>query len=1096
MNIFKSSVFNGCAAVSFALLLLFASQATGQDSDVPKDPSPEIDRSLLGGLTMRNIGPALMSGRIGDIAVDPEDTSTWYLGVASGGVWKTTNAGTTWQPIFENQSTYSIGCVAIDPQNRHCIWVGSGENNSQRSVGYGDGVYKSDDGGRSFQHVGLESSEHIAKIIVHPKDSDVVFVASQGPLWKEGGQRGLYKTKDGGKSWELVLEISKNTGITDFVLDPRDPDCIYAASYQRRRHQWVLIDGGPESTIYKSTDGGESWKKISRGLPSGDLGRIGLAISPVQPDVLYATVEAASGSGFYRSANRGETWSRQSSYVSSSPQYYQEIVADPNMMDRVYALDTYLQVTEDGGKTFQSVGERFKHVDNHALYIDPLNSDHLLVGCDGGLYESFDRGDNYKYFPNLPITQFYKIAVDNSEPFYYVYGGTQDNATQGGPSETDNVHGIRNSDWFITVFGDGFDPAVDPNDPNTVYSQWQYGGLVRYDRTTGETTDIKPQESADGPALRWNWDSALHISPHNSHRIYYASQILFMSEDRGDSWKPISEDLTRNLDRNQLKVMGRVWSEDAVAKNTSTSFYGTIVTISESPLVPELIYVGTDDGLVQVTEDGGKSWRKIEQFKHCDVPEFAYVSDIEASKHDPDSVYVVAQNFKRGDFKPYLLKSEDRGQTWRVIQGDLPENGPAFCIAEDGENEGLLFAGTEFGAFVTLDDGEKWLPLPGLPTIAVRDLEIQARENDLVLGTFGRGIYILDDYSMLRHVDAEALKDSEATIFPISTAKMYVPARPMAGGQKAYQGSSFFVADNPEFGATIRYHLKDSIRSEGSKRKQEVASASRSGRDTPYPSWETLKAEDREESPANWMVIRDDRGDVIRRLRASGSAGTHSLVWNFRLTGLTPHQIGSPGFGPMALPGTYSAQLVHWDGEEFRDLTEPVEFECVPLRQNAMDQGTQKNLAKFRKDVGEVQRVLLAANSVLSDAQNRIRYMKSLVEQSPQVDLALREDVRKLELQLMDLDEVLSGDPTKPRRSEPEMPGLLGRLQNVVGGIWSAQREPTGTHRQNLKIVKDAMPDLLSELRTIVERKIPDLDKKFEEAKAPWTPGRKLPNWK
>jgi len=429
----------------------------GQDSDEPEDPAPGLNSSSLSGLKFRSIGPALMSGRIIDIAVDPVDRSTWYVGAASGGVWKTENAGTTFKPIFDGYGSYSIGCVTIDPHNRHTIWVGTGENNSQRSVGYGDGLYKSIDGGRSFKRVGLEASEHIAKIIVHPDDSDTVYVAAQGPLWKSGGQRGVYQTTDGGETWKPILQISDDTGVTDLVLDPRDPDTMYAASYQRRRHVWTLIDGGPESGIHKSTDGGKTWRAINGGLPGGDKGRIGLAVSPIDPDVLYAIVEASKGgSGFYRSANRGETWSRQSDYVSSSPQYYQELVADPHAIDRVYSLDTYLRVTEDGGKTWRSAGESFKHVDNHALIIDPRDPDHLIVGCDGGVYETFDRCKNYRYCANLPLTQFYKIAVDTSKPFYYVYGGTQDNATQGGPSQTDNVHGIRNSDWFITVFGDGF----------------------------------------------------------------------------------------------------------------------------------------------------------------------------------------------------------------------------------------------------------------------------------------------------------------------------------------------------------------------------------------------------------------------------------------------------------------------------------------------------------------------------------------------------------------------------------------------------------------------------------------------------------------
>ena len=452
---------------------------------------------------------------------------------------------------------------------------------------------------------------------------------------------------------------------------------ILAVAYQRRRHIWTLINGGPESAIYKSTDAGKTWRKILRGLPGGDLGRIGLAVSPIQPDVVYALVEAAEDqSGCFKSADGGETWTKQSSYKCVSPQYYQELIACPHVFDRIYSVDTYMMVSEDGGKTFKPLGEQFKHVDNHALVIDPANENHLLIGCDGGLYESWDRGQTYDFKANLPITQFYKIAVDNDLPFYNIYGGTQDNATQGGPTRTKTVNGIRNSDWFVTVFGDGFDPAVDPTDPNIVYSQWQYGGLVRYDRRTGERIDIRPQEDKAGPPLRWNWDSPILISPHSPTRLYYASQILFRSDDRGDSWRAVSPDLSRNMDRNALKVMGRVWGVDAVAKNDSTSFYGSIITIAESPLVEGLLYVGTDDGLVQISEDGGQNWRKVENFASLDVPEYAVVNDIEASRHDPNTVYVVLYNFQRGDFKPYVVKSTDRGRTWSSIAGDLPARDP------------------------------------------------------------------------------------------------------------------------------------------------------------------------------------------------------------------------------------------------------------------------------------------------------------------------------------------------------------------------------------------------------------------------------------
>ena len=735
-----------------------AEPAKKTDEAEAKDEKPKGGWSAdtWSGLELRGIGPAVTSGRVVDIAVDPTDTKRWYLAVASGGVWKTENGGTTWTPVFDGEGSYSIGCVTIDPKNPNVVWVGTGENNSQRSVGYGDGVYKSEDGGKSWKNVGLKASEHIGKIVVNPKDSNVVYVAAQGPLWAPGGDRGLYKTTDGGKTWNAVLTIDENTGVTDVVMDPRDPDTLIAASYQRRRHVFTLIDGGPGSGVHKTTDGGKTWKKITSGLPKEEMGRIGLALAPTEPDTVYALVETAAANkagGTFRSTNRGESWEKRGDYVPGGPMYYQEIFVDPKDAERLYSMDVFLKVSDDAGKTWRNLGERYKHVDNHAIWIDPDDTDHYLVGCDGGLYQSFDRAATWQFVGNLPVTQFYRVDVDNSSPVYYVYGGTQDNNTLGGPSRTLNAHGIANHDWFVTWGGDGFHARIDPTDPNIVYSTLQHGVLGRYDRRSGEAVLIQPQEKPGDDPLRWNWDSPLVLSPHKPTRLYFAAQRVFRSEDRGDSWTPISEDLTRKIDRNKLKVMGKVWGPDAVAKGASTSFYGNIVSLDESPLVEGLLYVGTDDGLVQVSEDGGKAWRRQETFPG--VPEMSYVSDLFASRFDANVVYATFNNHKAGDFKPYVLRSGDRGRTWTSVTADLPARGSAWTIAEDTVEKELLFAGTEFGLFFSRDGGKKWVQLKGgMPVIAVRDLAIQKREGDLVIATFGRGFYVLDDLTPLRHATA------------------------------------------------------------------------------------------------------------------------------------------------------------------------------------------------------------------------------------------------------------------------------------------------------------------------------------------------------
>ena len=696
---------------------------TTETEKVPgKDP---MQSSTFNGLAFRSIGPALTSGRIVDLAVNPKNSSEYYVASASGGVWKTENAGITFSPIFDEQVSFSIGCVTIDPSNPNIVWVGSGENNNQRVAGYGDGVYKSEDGGKSWKNVGLTKSEHIGMIAIDPGNSDIVFVAAYGPLWSSGGERGIYKTIDGGKTWKDVLTVSDNTGFNEIHMDPRNSNILYAAAHQRQRKVFTYIGGGPESALYKSTDGGTTWTKIMKGLPENiDLGRIGLAVSPVNPDHIFAIVEASGDKGgLFASTDRGASWEKRGNY-STSGNYYQEIFCDPKDADKIYAMDVYLKVSEDGGKTFHNLGEKSKHVDNHIIWIDPANTQHMLVGCDGGLYESYDAAKNWNFKANIPVTQFYKVSLDNSFPFYYVYGGTQDNFSLGGPSRTISGNGIVNSDWFITNGGDGFESQADYVDSNIIYAESQYGGLVRFDRKSGEILEIRPVEAAGEKPYRWNWDAPLLISQHDHKRLYFASNKVFRTNDQGNTWSVISPDLSRGIDRNRLTVMGKVWSVDAVAKNGSTDKYGQVTTIAESPLDENILYAGTDDGLIHVTTDGGKNWIKIDNIPG--VPERTYINEIIASSHNKNVAYAAINHHRYGNFKPYLFKTTDAGKTWIAIQNNLPERGTVYCVAEDFKNANLLFAGTEFGVFFSIDGGGKWTQLKGgLPPIAIKDMEIQ-----------------------------------------------------------------------------------------------------------------------------------------------------------------------------------------------------------------------------------------------------------------------------------------------------------------------------------------------------------------------------------
>lgn len=1078
-----------------------AKQPKKKAAQAPEKPKSPLSAETFAGLTLRSIGPALTSGRVIDLAVDPTDAKRWFVAAASGGVWRTENAGTTWTPVFDGEGSFSIGALALEPGNPNVLWVGTGENNSQRSVGYGDGVYLSLDGGKSFKKVGLEKSEHIGRILIDPRDPKVVYVAAQGPLWNAGGERGLYKTTDKGATWKRVLHVSDDTGISEVLFDPRDPDVLYASAYQRRRHVWTLVNGGPESAIYKSTDAGATWRKLDQGLPKTDLGRIGLAVSPVDPDVVYALVEAERGEGgFFRSADRGESWEKRGPYGSTSPQYYQELFADPRQLDRVYSMDTYLQVTDDGGKSWRTLGNQARHVDDHVIWIDPRDTDHYLVGGDGGLYESFDRGATWRFFENLPITQFYRVAVDESSPVYHVYGGTQDNNTLGGPNRTLTHQGPANADWFITQGGDGFWAAVDPTDPNIVYSEAQHGVLTRYDRKSGENVDIQPQPAAGEAPYRWNWDSPLLLSPHSPTRLYFAANKLFRSDDRGDSWKTVSPDLTRQLDRNALEVFGRIQKPDAVALHSSTSLYGNIVSLDESPRVEGLLYVGTDDGLVQISENGGADWRAVDRFPG--VPDRAYVSRLLASRHDANVVYVAFDHHKMGDFKPYLLKSADRGRTWTSIASDLPERSTVYALAEDTVAPGLLFAGTEFGLYVTVDGGGSWIELTGgLPTIMVRDLAMQRREGDLVVATFGRGFYVLDDVSPLRAVSKAALEQPSLS-FPVAKASLYVPTSRIGDRGKGFLGETFYTGENPPFGAILTYYLEEGWTSKKDARKKAEKEALEAGKGIVFPPLEELRAESREEKAKVVATIVDADGEVVRRVEGPAEAGIHRITWDLRYppsdpagTESAPDAWTPPPTGPLAAPGRYTARIELVTGEARTPVGEPQSFEVEALGNATLAAADRDAVLAFQAKVARLQRAVLGAERLVDELEERLGLVRKAIGLTPAADPALDRRARALELELERISIALSGDSFLRRRNENTPPSISERVQNVVYGSWFATAAPTETQRAAYRIAGAAFEQELAALGKLRDGDLAQLEGELELAGAPWTPGR-LPSWK
>ena len=1056
----------------------------------------------VSGMTLRSIGPALMGGRIADVAVDPTRPSTWYVAAASGGLWKTTNAGVTWTPLFDGQPSYSIGVVALDPGNPAVVWVGTGENVSGRHVGWGDGIYRSRDAGRTWQRAGLEQSQHIGKILVDPRDGNRVFVAAEGPLWSSGGERGLYRTTDGGTTWTQVLAIDENTGVTDVEFDPSNADVLYAAAYQRRRHVWSFLGGGPKSGIYKSTDGGDSWRRIEVGLPKGDMGKIGLAVTTADPSLVYATIEAnAEERGFYRSRDRGESWERRNGYISggTGPHYYQEIEASPRDPDVVYQMDVFIQVTRDGGATFGMLETaRDKHSDNHALWIDPHDVVHLLVGTDAGVYESFDDGATWRHIPNLPVSQFYKVALDNAEPFFNVLGGAQDLGTLHGPSRTTNVEGVRNEDWYVPMGADGYGVAIDPEDPGTLYLETQVGNLYRYDRRSEEALAIQPQPSPGDPPERWNWDSPLLISPHAPHRLYFGSQRLWRSDDRGDSWTPISADLTTNRNRYELEMMGRVWSVDALYDHGAMSQYATTTAITESPVVEGVLYVGTDDGRIQVTEDGGANWRVAGGLPG--LPELSFINDVEASQHDGNAVFAVADAHKSGDFRPYVFRSTDRGRSWRSIAGDLPAGTIVWALQQDHENPELLFLGTEFGLYVSVNGGANWVKLPGAPTIAFRDVKIHRRDGDLVGASFGRGFYVLDDYAPLRGVAAGAL-DCGSTLLPVRDAWWYIPLVPMQARGRPTLGSDAFVTPNPPLGATFTYYVDTVPPTEREARQASERQLAARGEDTPFPGYERLAREAIEGKPTVLLLVRDGAGVPVRWVPGSAQPGLHRVTWDLRRPAPNPVEFPAEGFrppwagdpeGPLVAPGHYQVELFLLSSVGLQPLAAPRAFTVKPVP--TAPPGTDfKAVAAFQLETSELMRRVAGAGEELSAALERVRYMRAALVQTPGADRALFTRVDSLTSALARLQTRLLGDQVRGRLDEPSVPSISQRVWQVVGGHWETRQPPTATQRRDLEIAGQDFTALRQELTTVIDTDLARLESALEAAGAPWIPGMRIP---
>ena len=1086
--------------LAFFLIISASNAQRKRNNKATPEVKSLIESATFSGIKFRNIGPGFMSGRIADIAIHPDNESIIYVAVASGGVWKTINSGTTWDPIFDNEESYSTGSVTIDPNNPNVIWVGTGENDGGRHIGFGDGIYRSDDGGKNWTNMGLRSSEHLSNIIVHPENSDVIYVASQGPLWSKGGERGFYKSTDGGKNWKRTLGDDEWTGVTDIVVDPRDANRIYAATWQRHRTVAAYMGGGPKTAIYRSDDAGESWTKLSSGLPEGTMGKIGLAISYQKPDIVYAAIELERRTGgIYRSEDRGATWEKRSDAVSGAtgPHYYQELYASPHHFDRLYLMDTDIQLSEDGGKTFSRFNSEHRHVDNHALAFKKSDPDYIMVGTDGGVYESFDLGSNWRYFSNIPVTQFYKVALDDAAPFYNIYGGTQDNSTQGGPSRTDNSNGIQNSDWRMVLNWDGHQPATEPGNPDIIYAERQEGTLSRVDMTTGEVMDIQPQPDADEDYERFNWDAPILVSPHKPTRLYFASQRVWKSENRGDSWMVISGDLTKNEERLELPIMGAKQSWDSPWDVLAMSNYNTITSLAESPVQEGLIYAGTDDGQIQVTENGGQEWKKIEVGAMPNVPSTAFVNDIKADLYDANTVYVALDNHKYGDYNPYLMKSTDRGATWQSMTANLPDKTITWRIVQDHVKAELFFLATEFGIYFSIDAGNKWTLLSGgIPTISFRDLAIQKRENDLVGASFGRGFFVLDDYSALRSVSENQLAQ-EATLFAPRKAWWFVPRSHVdMDTEKGSMGAQHYTAPNPDFGANFTYYLKEGLKSLKQTRQIAEEPLRMAGNDVDFPGWKALEKETTNSLPKVGLVISDSNGKVIRRINGETGKGFHRISWNLRYP--------SPGFitkegsntglkGMMAIPGTYTATLYKQVDGIVTNLSEPVQFEVEQMRTGALTGASLEDVGAFWRAYEKASEKSSIVGFNIESSLAKVEAMQQSLNQSELSPGGLEKEINETRANIIALKTSFNGNPAKLSMGAKTKTTISARLFTLEIGVGSSTYGPTATHQKTLRIVNTELSNMVEGL-TALTSELVRLSKALMEAGAPWVEGMPIPD--
>lgn len=1043
--------------LGFALCAcLPALAALAQARGEPKPAAPAIATDTFKGLEFRNIGPAIMGGRVDDFAVVESNPDVFYVGLATGGLLKTVNHGLTFEPVFDDQEVSSIGDVTLAPSDPQVLYVGTGEPNNRQSSSWGAGVFKSSDGGRTWSHVGLRDTHHIGRIVVHPGNPDVAYVAALGHLWGPNKERGLYRTTDGGKTWTNTKFIDEDTGFVDVAMDPASPSTLYAASYQRRRQPFGYNGGGPGGGLWKTTDGGNGWRKLMNGLPKeGDVGRIGVAVYRRDPRIVYALVEHEKEGGIYRSEDRGESWTKMSA-TNPRPSYYSKVHVDPNNDQRIWVLGAQMFNSEDGGRTFRTNLVQRIHGDYHALWIDPADSDHVLAGSDGGIHVSFDRGRSWDYINTVPLGQCYEVSADMRKP-YNVYCGLQDNGSWGGPSRTTWQQGIGNEDWFRVGGGDGFFTVVDPNDPDTVYVESQDGNVSRLDMRTWERRVIRP-EPPEGTKYRFNWNSPILLSPHDSKTIYYGGNRLFGSKDRGETWSLVTDDLTAGAERDKLTIFGET-SKDFLSRNDGVVHWGTITTVAESPRKAGVLWVGTDDGNVQVSQDGGATWANVTA-RIPAVPKGTYVSRIEASRTADGAAYVAFDGHRGDDYRAYLFRSEDYGATWKSVSANLPAGWTVSVVREHPKNPDVLFVGTEMALWASFDRGASWVKLKsGLPTVPVDDILIHPRDNDLILATHGRSLWILDDAAALSQMSG-TVAAADLHVFEIRPATQW-----RIYGHKGNTGHQAFLAENPPEGALITYSLK-------------------------------AKAGEKDEVK---VTISDAAGKQLRELKGPKEAGVNRIAWDLRHEPPVrpePGQGGGGGFfgpprGPFVPPGTYTVKVTLGSFSQTR---------TVAVEEDPRIQVSEADRRAWYEAAQEAGKLWARADAVNRAAQGLKRQLAELatsLQRRPQTPDAVKDALKALQAKV----DAVAGRMTRdtplgfagaPLANEPDP--LLNRARGAYFLTQQMTAPPTAQHRDAFARTQRDVGEAAAAINALIETDVPAFNKlMFDNGVGRIDAGRRVP---